>query len=57
MTPKLILIDKAGLPWITIAQGPWSNIVCGYTDEAAEWRRTKHGVESATRLRAEGKTP
>jgi len=35
MTPKLILIDKAGLPWITIAQGPWehSNIVCDYTDE------------------------
>jgi len=25
--------------------------------DAAEWRRTKHGVESATRLRAEGKTP
>jgi len=43
MTPKLILIDKAGLPWITIAQGPWSNIVCDYTDEAAEWHR--HGID------------
>jgi hypothetical protein len=35
MTHKLICIDKAELPWITIAQGPWehSNIVCNYTDE------------------------
>jgi len=30
----------------------------GFTvEEAAEWRRTKHGVTSATRLRAEEKTP
>ena len=35
MTYKLICTDKAMLPWITIARGPWehSNIVCNYTDE------------------------
>ena len=35
MNPKLIFMDKAGLPWITIAQGPWehNNIICDYIDE------------------------
>jgi hypothetical protein len=56
MTAKLIYIDKAGLPWITIAQGPWghSNIVCTYTDEprplhAAVQRRIEQMQEGDSR--------